>query len=407
MPSYVPAKNGSAFIFYVSLVDQSNTKLFKSSPTLAAGDVKVSIDGGALADLATLPTVTPAAGRRVKVSLSGAEMTGDNIGVLFSDASGAEWCDLFVNIQTSARQIDDLASQASVNTVDDFLDTEIADIQARLPAALVSGRIDASIGAAAANTLTASALATDAVTEIQSGLATAASIAALNNLSAAQVNAEADTALADAGVTTTVTGRIDAAISTRASQTSVDDLPTNAELATSQAAADDVTLAAIAALNNLSAAQVNAEVDTALSDYDAPTHAELTAELATADDATLAAIAGVSVPTVAAIRTEIDSNSTQLAAILDDTGNTGVVVAAASKSGYALSSTGLDSVAITAPSGVASNFREMLVQVWRRHFKKSTLTATELKTYADNGSTVLTTQTVSDDNTTQTMESAT
>jgi hypothetical protein len=49
-------------------------------------------------------------------------------------------------------------------------------------------------------------------------------------------------------------------------QTSVDDLPTNAELATSQAAADDATLAAIAALNNLSAAQVKTQVDTALTD---------------------------------------------------------------------------------------------------------------------------------------------
>ena len=37
----------------------------------------------------------------------------------------------------------------------------------------------------------------------------------LNDLSAAQVNAEADTALSDVGVTSTVTGRIDAAISTR------------------------------------------------------------------------------------------------------------------------------------------------------------------------------------------------
>lgn len=90
--------------------------------------------------------------------------------------------------------------------------------------------------------------------------ATLAAIAALNNISQAQVNAEVDTALVDVGLTTTITGRIDAAITTRASQTSVDDLPTNAELATSQAAADDATLAAIAALNNLSAAQVNAEV---------------------------------------------------------------------------------------------------------------------------------------------------
>lgn len=48
------------------------------------------------------------------------------------------------------------------------------------------------------NWLTAAGLASDAVAEIQSGLATSASIAALNNLSAAQVNAEVDTAIADA-----------------------------------------------------------------------------------------------------------------------------------------------------------------------------------------------------------------
>ncbi len=42
---------------------------------------------------------------------------------------------------------------------------------------------------------------------------------------------------------------INATISSRATQTSVDDVPTNAELATSQAAADDATLAAIAALS--------------------------------------------------------------------------------------------------------------------------------------------------------------
>jgi hypothetical protein len=48
-----------------------------------------------------------------------------------------------------------------------------------------------------ANWLTAAGTAADFTTEIQSGLATAASIAALNNLSAAQVNAEVDTALAD------------------------------------------------------------------------------------------------------------------------------------------------------------------------------------------------------------------
>jgi hypothetical protein len=60
-----------------------------------------------------------------------------------------------------------LATAAAVATVQ--ADTD--DIQTRLPAALVSGRIDASVGAAAANTITASALATDAVTEIQAAVA--------------------------------------------------------------------------------------------------------------------------------------------------------------------------------------------------------------------------------------------
>ena len=59
----------------------------------------------------------------------------------------------------------------------DGIQTDTEDIQSRLPAALVSGRIDASVGAMAANTLTASALATDAVTEIQTGLATSAALA--------------------------------------------------------------------------------------------------------------------------------------------------------------------------------------------------------------------------------------
>src|SRR3972149_4390780 len=47
--------------------------------------------------------------------------------------------------------------KASLNTIDDFVDSEIADIQARLPAALVGGRMDASVGAMAANVMTAAA----------------------------------------------------------------------------------------------------------------------------------------------------------------------------------------------------------------------------------------------------------
>lgn len=96
-----PRKN-TAFTFDVALVDQANRPSFKASPTLATGDAKVSIDGGAFANLTTLPTVTPAAGRAVLVSLSAAEMNGDLIVVQLVDAAGAEWDDLLVTMETSA-----------------------------------------------------------------------------------------------------------------------------------------------------------------------------------------------------------------------------------------------------------------------------------------------------------------
>ena len=54
------------------------------------------------------------------------------------------------------------------------------DIQSRLPAALVSGRIDASVGAMAANVMTAAAAAADLTTELQAGLATAAALSTLD-----------------------------------------------------------------------------------------------------------------------------------------------------------------------------------------------------------------------------------
>jgi hypothetical protein len=108
MPSY-PPKKGVQYITYIGLVSQANTKLLQSNPTIAAGDFKVSIDGGALANLATLPVVTPASSKMVKVTLSTSEMNGDNVTLVCSDAAGAEWCDLLLNIQTSTRQVDDLA----------------------------------------------------------------------------------------------------------------------------------------------------------------------------------------------------------------------------------------------------------------------------------------------------------
>jgi hypothetical protein len=89
------------------------------------------------------------------------------------------------------------------------LDTMQAAIAALLPAALVGGRIDASVGAMAANVVTAAAiaadaitaakLAADAITEIQSGLATAAALGTVDDFldtEVASILAAVDTEIA-------------------------------------------------------------------------------------------------------------------------------------------------------------------------------------------------------------------
>lgn len=113
MATYVFAKVSTQYIFFASLVSQANTKIMQVNPTIAAGDFKVSIDGAALANLGTLPAVTPAGSSMVKFTLSTSEMAGANATVVCSDAAGAEWCDLTINIPTAARQIDDLAYPAT------------------------------------------------------------------------------------------------------------------------------------------------------------------------------------------------------------------------------------------------------------------------------------------------------
>jgi|SRR6267143_392613 len=113
MPSYVTPKKNAAYKLYVGLVDQSNTKLLKANPTVAAGDFKVSTDGAAFANLATLPSANPATGRAVMVDLSAAEMNGDNV-VLQCVDPDSEWCDLLVNIQTTAGQIDEIKAKTDL-----------------------------------------------------------------------------------------------------------------------------------------------------------------------------------------------------------------------------------------------------------------------------------------------------
>ncbi len=140
-------------------------------------------------------------------------------------------------------------------------------LDGRLPAALVGGRMDSSTGAMAANVLTAAAIASDAGTELGTAvwatttreltagtnivLAKGTGVTGFNDLSAAQVNTEVDTGIADAALATAANlvtvagyldteiaailadtnelqtdwangGRLDLILDARASQTSVD-----------------------------------------------------------------------------------------------------------------------------------------------------------------------------------------
>lgn len=72
----------------------------------------------------------------------------------------------------------------------------------------------------------------------------------------------------------------------------------------------------------------------------------------------------------------------------------------------ALTPAGLDAIAVAAPSGAPTTLPQMLVRLYRRFFARVTQTSTQLKTYADDGTTVLTTQALGDDGSTLTQSAA-
>lgn len=148
------------------------------------------------------------------------------------------------------------------------------------------------------------------------------------------------------------------------------------------------------------------DVDTVLGRLDAAvTTRSSAADMATAlsNQATIATYIDTEVGAIKAQTDQLTFSGSDVIATLD--GET-VGATVSDKTGYKLASDGLDSISTAAPTGVASNFREMFVQTWRRLFKKTTLTSTELKTFADDDSTVITTQSVSNNSGTQTVSKA-
>lgn len=100
---YNPPVKAEDFKIQISLEDYTNPGNFKSSPTIAAGDFKISKDGAAFANLATLPAVTPSSTVAVLIELSSTEMNADYIIVTCIDQTAPkEWADYAFSIATTS-----------------------------------------------------------------------------------------------------------------------------------------------------------------------------------------------------------------------------------------------------------------------------------------------------------------
>lgn len=182
---YGPKKN-AAFTFYLPLVTKGGTD-WKDAPTLAAGDVQVKKDAGAFGNITTLPALDAAGEKVVKVALTAGEINGDVVVVRFIDQTNPkEWEDTGMVIITTAQGVGlqsgdayarvgapagasvsaDVAAvkgdTAAVKLKTDNLPADPADasdlvalcatlqadtddIQTRLPAALVGGKMDSAV----------------------------------------------------------------------------------------------------------------------------------------------------------------------------------------------------------------------------------------------------------------------
>ena len=187
--------------FFLHLVDATDGITPETGE--AAGQPQVSQNGAAFAN--TTATLTAVANGLYYVELTAAELnTLGKVIVRYKSANTAEFQDVGMvfnlDLFTTVTQTGDnfarigapagasvSADVAAVKAQTQTINNDTDDIQTRLPAALVGGRIDASVGAVAANAITAasiaadaigaSELAADAVAEIQSGLATSAALA--------------------------------------------------------------------------------------------------------------------------------------------------------------------------------------------------------------------------------------
>lgn len=192
-------------------------------------------------------------------STLGIASDGDLVKVNTLDGHTAQTGDVYARVGAPAGASVS-ADIAAVKSQTAAIETDTQDIQSRIPAALVSGRIDASVGAMAANVLTATAINADAITaakvaadvttEIQSGLATASALSTLEG-KVDVIDGIVDSILVD----TAEIGAAGAGLTALATQTSVNTIDDflDTEVAAILAAVDTEVAAIKAKTDNLPA----------------------------------------------------------------------------------------------------------------------------------------------------------
>lgn len=206
-------------------------------------------------------------------------------------------------------------ASANMDTQLSGIQSDTNDIQSRLPSALVSGRMDASVGAMASGVVTAAAVATnaidadalasDAVAEIQSGLATAsalATVAGYVDTEVAAIKAKTDNLPADPADASDIAASFSSVSGTLSTIASYIDT----EVAAIKAKTDNLPAQPAAAGDIPSAATVaNAVLDATASAHNAAgSIGEKINDIGGG---------GGSAPTATQIREEMDANSTKLA----------------------------------------------------------------------------------------------
>lgn len=239
---------GATCAFRIGVFDASDTTIAKANPTLdTANDFAISINDGEWDTLDNAPTVLPAGSEVIKVVLSVAETTaagaGGSIVLRVADADEASgWIGGLLEIPVRGTAVSTLTT-AQVNTE---VDTALADYDAPTKAEL-----DSSIATIATPAQVATALATyDAPTFAEM-------VAAFTEIKGATW-ASTDTLEA-------IRDRGDAAwVTATGFATPMNVTDAQAAIIVDTGATEAAALAAIAALNNLSAAQVWAYATRAL-----------------------------------------------------------------------------------------------------------------------------------------------